>query len=58
MLYFFGSSSKGEDTERSDFDICIIGSKEIEINLKNRKRIKQKNFFTLHRRSERTQVEE
>ena len=32
-IILFGSSSRGEDTERSDFDICIIGSKEVEINL-------------------------
>jgi len=34
-IVFFGSAFRGDDTERSDFDICIIGSKEVEINLEN-----------------------
>lgn len=33
-IIFFGSAYRGEDIEDSDFDICIIGSKEIEIDLK------------------------
>lgn len=37
-IVFFGSASKGEDTENSDFDICVIGSKEVEINLEEMER--------------------
>ncbi len=33
-IIFFGSARKGEDTEKSDFDLCIFGAKEKEINLK------------------------
>jgi predicted nucleotidyltransferase len=31
-IVFFGSASKGEDTENSDFDFCVIGAKEVEID--------------------------
>lgn len=27
-IIFFGSASKGEDSEKSDFDICVIGQEE------------------------------
>jgi len=33
-IIFFGSASRGEDSEDSDFDFCIIGSNEKEIDLK------------------------
>ncbi len=33
-IILFGSARKGEDTENSDFDICIIGAKEKEIDFK------------------------
>lgn len=31
-IVFFGSARKGEDMENSDFDICIIGAKEKELD--------------------------
>jgi len=34
-IIFFGSAFRGEDVESSDFDICIIGSKEVKINLES-----------------------
>jgi predicted nucleotidyltransferase len=33
-IVFFGSASRGEDSENSDFDFCIIGGEEKEIDLK------------------------
>ncbi|MCS7105764.1 MAG: nucleotidyltransferase domain-containing protein [Candidatus Aenigmarchaeota archaeon] len=33
-IIFFGSALRGEDVENSDFDFCVIGSKEVEIDLK------------------------
>lgn len=33
-IILFGSARKGEDMENSDFDICIIGAKEKEIDFK------------------------
>ena len=33
-IILFGSASKGEDTEKSDIDICIIGN-EKKVNLKD-----------------------
>lgn len=48
-IILFGSYSKGEDTERSDIDIAIIGSKEKTFELKNfEKNLKRKiilNFY-------------
>ena len=32
-IILFGSASTGQDTEKSDFDICIIGAEETDINL-------------------------
>ncbi|MEM5881542.1 MAG: nucleotidyltransferase domain-containing protein [Candidatus Aenigmatarchaeota archaeon] len=32
-IIFFGSAARGEDTESSDFDLCIIGANEVKINL-------------------------
>jgi predicted nucleotidyltransferase len=34
-IIFFGSASRGEDIENSDFDICVVGRKEAEIDLKD-----------------------
>lgn len=31
-IILFGSALRGEDAEESDFDICIVGSKEVDIN--------------------------
>ncbi len=33
-IILFGSARRGEDTENSDFDICIIGAKEKDIDFK------------------------
>ncbi len=33
-IILFGSARKGEDMENSDFDICIVGAKEREIDFK------------------------
>ena len=33
-IVFFGSASKGEDIENSDFDFCAVGAKEEEIEFK------------------------
>ncbi len=33
VIILFGSAADGEDTETSDFDICIMGSKETPLNL-------------------------
>lgn len=49
-IILFGSYSRGEDTERSDIDIAIIGSKEKPADLKNFEKIfKRKinlNFYS------------
>lgn len=31
-IIFFGSALMGEDIENSDFDFCIVGAREIEID--------------------------
>ena len=31
-IIFFGSALKGEDIENSDFDFCIVGTKEVKID--------------------------
>lgn len=31
-IIFFGSALRGEDIENSDFDLCIVGAKEVDIN--------------------------
>lgn len=33
-IILFGSASKGEDIEESDFDLCIIGAREVKVDLK------------------------
>jgi predicted nucleotidyltransferase len=33
-IIFFGSASKGEDIENSDFDFCVVGAKEVKIDFK------------------------
>jgi len=33
-IIFFGSGLRGEDIEGSDFDFCVVGAKEVEINFK------------------------
>lgn len=37
-IIFFGSSTRGEDIENSDFDFCIIGAKEVDINFKKKEK--------------------
>ena len=31
-IVFFGSASRGEDSENSDFDIFVFGAKEVDID--------------------------
>lgn len=31
-IIFFGSALRGEDIEKSDFDFCVIGAKEVNID--------------------------
>jgi predicted nucleotidyltransferase len=33
-IIFFGSALRGEDTENSDLDFCVIGAREVEIDFK------------------------
>ena len=33
-IILFGSAVSGDDTEKSDIDICIVGTKEKEVNLR------------------------
>ena len=33
-IIFFGSALRGEDVENSDFDFCITGTNEVEIDLR------------------------
>jgi len=37
-VILFGSARKGEDTENSDFDICVVGAKEKDIDFKDKER--------------------
>jgi len=44
-IILFGSYSRGEDTEKSDIDIAIIGSKKKEINLTKFDKILERKVF-------------
>ncbi len=46
-IIFFGSASKGEDMEKSDFDVCIVGRKEVEVDLKNYEKKINRNISLL-----------
>lgn len=47
-LILFGSYSLGEDTEGSDIDIAVIGSKEKEIDLVKFDKILERTIFLQH----------
>ncbi|MBU5678755.1 MAG: nucleotidyltransferase domain-containing protein [Candidatus Aenigmatarchaeota archaeon] len=46
-IILFGSASRGEDIENSDFDLCIIGAKEVEINFKKIEKELNRNISLL-----------
>lgn len=44
-IILFGSYSQGEDTEKSDIDIAVIGSKEKELNLTKFSKLLERPIF-------------
>ena len=44
-IILFGSYSKGEDTEKSDLDLAIIGRKEKHINTENYEKIFDRKIY-------------